>query len=246
MGEVWYPSAVRWISMRCSPLPAYFSNMDRTLGGASERPRMQRCWLHLGLLIALLLPGSHARAQVGFDRPGGDYASFPMRSADPALCAARCERASRCRAWAFSYPVTESASAICWLKSRVTPRVASPCCVSGVRGTGVIEPRTGAIEFGFDRFGGDLLQFETATDPTRVPDRLRSRGGLPCLDLCAARLCRDFGGLLSQEPHYPSAAQTVLYFRGGQIGHPATRGACAQRGQESLYSRRPHIRRQPS
>jgi hypothetical protein len=125
---------------------------------------MQRCWLHLGLLIALLLPGSHARAQVGFDRPGGDYASFPMRSADPALCAARCERESRCRAWAFSYPVTESASAICWLKSRVTPRVASPCCVSGVRGTGVIEPRTGAIEFGFDRLGGDFRQFETATD----------------------------------------------------------------------------------
>jgi PAN domain len=125
---------------------------------------MQRCWLCLCLLITLLLPGSAAHAQVGFDRPGGDYGSFPLRSADPARCAARCERDSRCRAWGFSYPGTEGASAICWLKSKVTPRVKSPCCVSGVRGTGVIEPRTGVIEFGFDRFGGDFRQFDTATD----------------------------------------------------------------------------------
>src|SRR5260370_32766302 len=125
---------------------------------------MQRGWLYFGLLIALKVLGSPAQGQVGFDRPGGDYASFPVRSADPAQCAARCERDARCRAWGFSYPVTESANAVCWLKSRVTPRVASACCVSGVRGTGVIEPRTGAIEFGFDRFGGDYRQFDTATD----------------------------------------------------------------------------------
>ena len=125
---------------------------------------MQRGWLYFGLLIALKVLGSPAQGQVGFDRPGGDYASFPVRSADPAQCAARCERDARCRAWGFSYPVTESANAICWLKSRVTPRVASPCCASGVRGTGVIEPRTGVIEFGFDRFGGDYRQFDTVTD----------------------------------------------------------------------------------
>src|SRR6266852_3077089 len=90
-----------------SPPPAHFSNMDCTQDGASERSRMQRCWLYLGLLIALIVLGSPARGQVGFDRPGGDYASFPMRSADPAQCAARCERDARCRAWGFSYPVTE-------------------------------------------------------------------------------------------------------------------------------------------
>ncbi len=59
-------------------------------------------WL-AGLLIALALLGG-AKAQVGFDRLGGDYTSFPVRSGDPALCASRCERDSRCRAWAFSYP----------------------------------------------------------------------------------------------------------------------------------------------
>jgi hypothetical protein len=138
--------------------------MDRLPGGLGERSRMQRCWLYLGLLSALILLGAPARAQVGFDRPGGDYASFPLRSADPALCAARCERDGRCRAWGFSYPATESANAVCWLKSKVTPRIASPCCVSGVRGVGVIEPRTGVVEFGFDRFGGDYRQFDTATD----------------------------------------------------------------------------------
>ena len=40
---------------------------------------MRRDWLGLsfGLLIALAVLGAPARAQVGFDRPGGDYASFP-------------------------------------------------------------------------------------------------------------------------------------------------------------------------
>jgi hypothetical protein len=120
---------------------------------------------YFGLLAALML-GGPAQGQVGFDRPGGDYVSFPMRSADPAQCAARCDRDARCRAWAFSYPATESANAICWLKSRVTARVASPCCASGVRGAGLIEPRSGAIEFGVDRYGGDYRQLETATDGT--------------------------------------------------------------------------------
>jgi hypothetical protein len=138
--------------------------MDRMQGAASERSRVRRCRPCFGLLMALALVGLPAQAQVGFDRPGGDYTSFSLRSADPALCAARCEREARCRAWGFSYPVTESANAVCWLKSRVPPRVAAACCASGVRGTGVIEPRTGATEFGFDRFGGDYRQFDTPTD----------------------------------------------------------------------------------
>jgi hypothetical protein len=126
---------------------------------------MRRNWLGLsfGLLIVLLW-GAPSWAQVGFDRPGGDYTSFPMRSGDPGQCAARCERDQRCRAWAFSYPTTESANAICWLKSKVTARLASTCCVSGVRGTGVIEPRSEAVEFGVDRNGGDYRNFELAAD----------------------------------------------------------------------------------
>jgi hypothetical protein len=128
---------------------------------------MKRGWLGRGFgsLIALAVLGGSAGAQVGFDRPGGDLLSFPMRSGDPGQCAARCERDQRCRAWAFSYPITESANAVCWLKTRVTPRIPSPCCASGVRGTGVIEPRSGPLEFGIDRFGGDYRQFEVPADP---------------------------------------------------------------------------------
>ena len=125
----------------------------------SERPGKRRNWLGrgFGLLVTLALLSAPAQGQVGSDRPGGDYASFPVRSGDPAQCAARCERDPRCRAWAFSYPITESANAVCWLKSRVMPRVASTCCVSGVRGTGVIEPRNGPIEFGIDRNGHPVV-----------------------------------------------------------------------------------------
>jgi PAN domain len=120
----------------------------------------------IGALLLVLVPASQGAAQVGFDRWGGDYTSFTLRSGDPAHCAARCERDSRCRAWAFSYPATESANAVCWLKSRVTPRTPAPCCVSGVRGVGVIEPRAGPIEFAIDRVGGDYRQFELRPDPT--------------------------------------------------------------------------------
>src|SRR3974390_1924654 len=161
---------------RYSPLPAFFSNMDRMQNATSGRSRVRRCRLCSGLLIALILPGLPGQAQVGFDRPGGDYTGFPLRSADPALCAARCERDARCRAWGFSYPVTESAAAVCWLKSRVPPRVAAACCASGVRGTGVIEPRTGAFEFGFDRSGGDYRQFDTANETNTEKHNAPRRG----------------------------------------------------------------------
>jgi hypothetical protein len=125
-----------------------------------------RLGLSFGLLIALTAFIAAAQGQVGYDRPGGDYASFPMRSGDPGQCAARCERDARCRAWAFSYPLTESANATCWLKSRIMPRIESTCCASGVRGTGVIEPRSGQTEFGVDRNGGDYRHFDVPADPS--------------------------------------------------------------------------------
>src|SRR5262249_25434797 len=117
------------------------------------------------LIVALAAANTPAWAQVGYDRPGGDYQSTPLRSGDPATCAARCERDARCRAWAFSYPMTENPNAICWLKSKVTPRVATTCCVSGVRGAGVIEPYSGPTEYSIDRPGGDYRNFELPADP---------------------------------------------------------------------------------
>ena len=78
------------------------------------------CGLALGLLAAM-----PARAQTGFDRPGGDYARFTVQSGDPEVCSARCERDARCRAWTFSYPGTTALGgsnlATCWLKNQVKP-----------------------------------------------------------------------------------------------------------------------------
>jgi len=126
------------------------------------------------LALAVMALAAPAGAQTGYDRRGGDYTTFQIRSGDPAICAARCERDARCRAWSFSYPRTENALAVCWLKNKVPPPVEAKCCVSGVRGAGVVEPRDGPVEYSIDRFGGDYRNFDTASDP----------GGAACQTAC--------------------------------------------------------------
>jgi PAN domain len=119
--------------------------------------------LAAALLLAGLMTGSgvgRAQAPSNFDRPGGDYMSAPVESADPADCALMCERDKRCRAWSFNYPTYSDTGAVCWLKSTVPPRVPDNCCVSGVRGAGVVEPRNRAVETSIDRAGGDFKSFE--------------------------------------------------------------------------------------
>ncbi len=101
-----------------------------------------------------------AQAQANFDRPGGDYQSSPVASGDPADCALVCERDRRCRAWSFNYPTDIAGGAVCWLKSNVPTRTQDNCCISGVRGAGVVEPRNGGTETSIDRFGGDYRNFE--------------------------------------------------------------------------------------
>jgi hypothetical protein len=173
---------------------------------------LRACFVLLSLLLALIALAAPAQAQVGFDRPGGDYASFVLRSGDPAQCASRCERDSRCRAWAFSYPATENAGAVCWLKSRVLPRVATNCCVSGVRGAGVIEPRGGPIEFSIDRIGGDYRHFDLPPDPS----------GKSCQTACEAEEgCRAWTYL---RPGYGGQAATC-YLK-DHIARPQRRPCC--------------------
>jgi len=130
--------------------------------------------LSIALAVALLTCKTHA--QNGFDRRGGDYLRFEIRNGDPAVCAMRCERDARCQAWSFSYPRTENAVAVCWLKNKVPPRVEDKCCVSGVRGAGVTETRKGPVEFSIDRFGGDYRNLEIAADAS----------GAACKDMCGA------------------------------------------------------------
>ncbi len=112
------------------------------------------------VLFAVTTASRPAHAQANFDRPGGDYQSAPVPSGDPADCALVCERDRRCRAWSFNYPNDISHPAVCWLKNSVPARVADDCCISGVRGAGVVEPRNGTEETSIDRAGGDYRSFE--------------------------------------------------------------------------------------
>ena len=143
-----------------------------------------------GLIVSAILAFAGAmmvapvHAQVGYDRVGGDYLTFSIRSGDPTVCATRCERDSRCRAWSFSFPRTKRTRAACALKNRVPPRVKDSCCVSSVRGAGVIEPRVGGpIEMSISRRGGNYRHFDLPSDPT----------GKSCLEACKKdKRCRAF------------------------------------------------------
>jgi hypothetical protein len=132
------------------------------------------CRLIVGLMLGMW--AAPVMAQVGFDRPGGDYASFVDRSGDPAVCATRCDQDSHCRAWSFSYPMTEGHSAICWLKNQVPRSIATPCCVTGVRGAAIVPPRDQRVEISIDRPGGDYSSFETPPNPS----------GMDCVTSCQA------------------------------------------------------------
>src|SRR5258707_14512187 len=96
------------------------------------------CGLALGLLAAM-----PARAQTGFDRPGGDYARFTVQSGDPEGRSARCDRDGRCRAWAFSYPGTAALRggelAACWLQNQGQALVENRCCASRAHGDALLE-----------------------------------------------------------------------------------------------------------
>jgi PAN domain len=131
----------------------------------SGRLRLAPARSFTGALLLLLALAAPAAGQASFDRPGGDYTNFPVRSGDPAACASRCERDPRCRAWSFSYPTGAVPNAVCWLKSQVTPWRPNPCCVSGVKGADVTGPHNPGIEFSIDRVGGDYRNVEVPGDP---------------------------------------------------------------------------------
>ena len=122
----------------------------------------------------MALTSLSARAQVNFDRPGGDYSRAQLVSGDPAECALLCERDRRCRSWSFVFPRDPISGAACWLKNSVPQRQASNCCVTGVRGAGVLEPQKEAIEPSIDRFGGDYRNFEVKTDDDAGDDACKA------------------------------------------------------------------------
>jgi len=163
----------------------------------------------IAMTLARLGPGL---AQTGYDRPGGDYTHAPVTNGDPTVCAARCERDKGCRAWSFSYPSTSGAPAMCWLKREVVPAKESSCCVSGVRGAGVVEPKAGALEFSIDRFGGDYRWFETPPDAR----------GKACAEACQSeQRCRAW---TYRRPGY--GASSARCFLKDSIKPPRHRPCC--------------------
>jgi PAN domain len=122
-------------------------------------------WAAMAVVLFVGPLAASARAQVGFDRPGADYASVVVRPGDPSLCAARCERDPRCRAWSFSYPETLGPTAVCQLKSAVTHSVPAACCVAGVKGASVALPHVPGMEFAIERPGGDYRSLDSAPSP---------------------------------------------------------------------------------
>jgi PAN domain len=132
----------------------------RTRSQSLRRGLIGACWALLAFSAVTAIAARPAQAQANFDRPGGDYQSSRVASGDPADCALVCEHDRRCRAWSFNYPTEFAGGAVCWLKSNVPARTQSNCCVSGVRGAGVVELRNRSIETSIDRAGGDYRNFE--------------------------------------------------------------------------------------
>jgi hypothetical protein len=92
----------------------------------------------------------------GFNRKGGDYASF--RASTLGDCQAACERDGRCRAYA--YDLRES---YCWLKAQVPPAQPSRDMVSGARGAGSGAGGSLSEQWGYDRRGGDYRDFRAGS-----------------------------------------------------------------------------------
>ena len=156
--------------------PANRGRSSQSKAIANVGRRLLRACLVTSAVLWPVIVARPAHAQANFDRPGGDYQNSPVASGDPADCALMCERDRRCRSWSFNYPTDIGVSAVCWLKNSVPARVQDNCCVSGVRGAGVVEPRNGAVETSIDRAGGDYRNFELK----------RGEGDEACKAACAA------------------------------------------------------------
>jgi PAN domain len=142
--------------------------------------RLLRACLVTSAFLVVIAARQPAHAQANFDRPGGDYQNSPVASGDPLDCALMCERDRRCRSWSFNYPTDIAGSAVCWLKNSLPARVPDNCCVSGVRGAGVVEPRNGAIETSIDRAGGDYRNFDLKSGEGDEACKLACAGDNKC------------------------------------------------------------------
>ena len=131
-----------------------------------------RCWLKNSVpaMTANTCCVSGVKAvEYATDRLGGDYKSFTLGQADPALCQASCNSEASCKAWTYVKPGFQGAQARCWLKSSVPVAKANACCASGIK----------EAEFGVDRPGSDYKNVVlNQPDPGRC--QTTCKGEAPC------------------------------------------------------------------
>lgn len=128
-----------------------------------------RCWLKSGAPEPFLawnnaiVSGVPTKYETGYNRAGGDYASFAPAEARPELCAAACGRDHACKSWTYVAP-SGSGTGTCWLKNTVPVQSACSVCTSGVTQR--------RLEVGYDRPGYDFAWRSTS-------------GADACADQCA-------------------------------------------------------------
>lgn len=95
-------------------------------------PRLQTVRLATPVVAATAVAVT-ATLEQDSNRPGMDYTSFNLASADPRLCQQACEREARCQSFTYVKPGVQGSSARCWLKTGVPAARRDSCCVSGVK-----------------------------------------------------------------------------------------------------------------
>jgi hypothetical protein len=93
-------------------------------------------WILFFVLLPIAAFGQTVSIEEGTDRMGGDYKSFELAGAQPALCQQACASDPACKAYSYVKPGVKSRRAVCFLKSSVPPPNASECCTSGARAAG--------------------------------------------------------------------------------------------------------------
>lgn len=92
-----------------------------------------RKFLAVFAILMSVAAGNAVAQEYNADRPGRDYRSFALSAADYRLCERACDTDDSCRAYTYANPGVAGSTAMCFLKSAVPPRVANPCCISGIK-----------------------------------------------------------------------------------------------------------------
>lgn len=100
-------------------------------------PRLQTVRLATPVMAATTVASA---LEQDSNRPGMDYTSFNLATADPRLCQQACDREARCQSFTYVKPGVQGSSARCWLKSGVPAARRDTCCVSGVKAAAPAAP----------------------------------------------------------------------------------------------------------